>query len=402
MRRSMTLMMLVCVLASAIISSLALSPGRSQAQDVTATLTPTPINPNANISWPPPVYVLRGQVDVRGTANLPSLVSHFLEFRPLNADMTANEELDWIPASLPSTGTVVDNVLGVWNTNVTEDGLYELRLTLNASGQPATFFVVSPLRIENNPPDFVIVPTSTSQNVVQPLATNTPFAISRPTLASTPTPFDSRPRVTANTDANVRQGDSVIYPIIGNLLTGESAELLGVSATGTGWYYILLDSGRRGFIAPSLVTVTGSTGNLTRITPPATPTPTFTPTPPFTGDLVMDGHQLVEAEPRCDVPFEVRVNVTNAGAQRTGAPVIARLEERDIETGTLTAAFEKPVPQLNSRENFVVVFGYSVNQFPRKDHRITVTIDALNQVVEENESNNVYTITYRLRGGSCP
>jgi uncharacterized protein YgiM (DUF1202 family) len=402
MRRAFITLLLSGALALAALASLAVGPRPAQAQSGTATPTATPTDPNASIAWPPPVYVLRGQTEVRGTANLPNQVSYFVEYRPLLDDLSPDDEADWVPATLPATAPVIDDVLGVWNTAVTEDGLYELRLTINAAGRPATFFVVSPLRIENDPPEFVVLPSNTPGAIVQPLATNTLALITRPTLAATPTAFDSRPSVTANTDSNVRQGDSTLYPVVGQLLTGQSAELLGISAAGSGWYYVLLDNGRRGFIAPSLVSVSGTTTNLPRITPPATPTPTFTPTPPFTGDLLIDGHQLVPAEPRCDEPFEVRVNVTNAGAVRTSSPVIARLEERDIESGTVTAVFERSVPQLNPRENFVATFAYSVNQFPRRDHRITITIDALNQVVEENENNNVYTITYRLRAGACP
>jgi len=44
------------------------------AQDVEPT-TDTEINPNATISWPPPVYVLRGQFTIRGSANLANMTN---------------------------------------------------------------------------------------------------------------------------------------------------------------------------------------------------------------------------------------------------------------------------------------------------------------------------------------
>lgn len=361
----------------------------------------TLVDPNAVISWPLPVYVLRNAVEIRGTANLPGMTNYFIEFRELADDLSQIEDGDWIPATLPTTTPVIDGILGIWNTRTTEDGVYELRLTINAAGRPATFFVVSPIRVENEPPDFVVLETPTPQsNVPQP--TNTLGVITRPTLPPTPTAFSGRPTITANTDANVRQGDSVAYPVVGSLLAGQSAELLGISSTGTGWYYILLENGRRGFIAPSLVRVTGDTSDLQRIQPPATPTPTFTPTPPFTGNLLMDGHRLEEAEPRCNVAFQAFVNVTNAGAQRTSGAVVIRLEDRDIASGTLTTVQEKTVPPLEPRENFVVVFDLRIDQFPAADHRITVTVDALNQVVEENENDNQRVFTYRLRRANCP
>ncbi|PJF29043.1 MAG: hypothetical protein CUN52_10365, partial [Phototrophicales bacterium] len=43
----------------------------------------TPPNPNANISFPPPVYFLRGEMQIYGSANLPNMANYFLEYRPL-------------------------------------------------------------------------------------------------------------------------------------------------------------------------------------------------------------------------------------------------------------------------------------------------------------------------------
>lgn len=368
------------------------SPARAQV----SIATPAPTDPNARITWPPPVYVLRDQVEIIGSAAVPGMTSYFMEFRLLGDDLNPAEDADWIPATLPSTTPVTNGVLGIWNTRIAEDGLYELRLSVNAAGRAVTFFTVGPLRVENAPPPFVVVSTPI------PRATATSSVITRPTLPPTPTAFDSRPRVVANTDANVRQGDSVGYPVVGSLLAGQSAELLGISSTGSGWYYILLDTGRRGFIAPSLVRVTGQTTTLQQIVPPATPTPTRTPTPAFTGNLIINGHRLEEAEPRCAVPFQVFANVTNSGAQTTSGAFVVRLEDFDIASGIRTTIQERTVPPLAPGENFVVVFDLTINQFPRADHRIVLTADAYNQIVEENENDNTRIFTYRLRGAGCP
>ncbi len=75
---------LVLVLVAMMLLALAVTV---QAQELLPTSTP--VDPNANISWPPPVYVLRGEFTVRGAANLPNMVSYFLEFRPLNPDLMA-------------------------------------------------------------------------------------------------------------------------------------------------------------------------------------------------------------------------------------------------------------------------------------------------------------------------
>ncbi len=172
-----------------------------------------PANPNANIIWPPPVYVIRGQFPIRGTANLPNMTNYFIEFRPLNDDLTPQGGADvWFPAILPSQAAVQNDVLGVWDTTLIADGLYEMRLTVNVSQGSPVFAVVSPLRIENTPPPFAVTPT--------PFPTAT-FVPPTPTLQPT---VDTTPRVTITSSpaGNVRQGDGTNYNIITSLPTGTS------------------------------------------------------------------------------------------------------------------------------------------------------------------------------------
>ncbi len=355
-------------------------------------------NPDAKISWPPPVYVLRGEVEVRGTANLANMSNYFLEFRPLNDDLTAlADNVSWSPATLPSNRPVIDDILGVWNTELAEDGLYELRLTVNVSRSSAIFETVSPLRIENNPPDFVILETPRPVGVT---ATSTLSIITRPTLAATPTPFDNTPRVVANVDANVRSGDSTTYPPVGTLLAGDSARVLGISSSGSGWYYIELNSGRRGFIAPSIVTLTGNAGNLPRINPPAPPPPPPPPTPVGNGDLIINGAATSVDSARCSEAFEFRANITNAGNRATSNGGIVRMEHLDLSTNTITTIMTDDFPVMGVGQNFVVTFPVTLNIYG--DMRVTFTIDPFNQVLEENESNNTYVFDYRLRKGTCP
>ena len=115
----------------------------------------TEIDPNANVSFPPPIYTLRGRVQIFGSANLPNMSNYFLEFRPVVNRPNAINNSAWTPASLPATTPVSDNVLATWDTSIIADGLYELRLTVNVRGQAATYFVVSPLRVENTPNRFL-------------------------------------------------------------------------------------------------------------------------------------------------------------------------------------------------------------------------------------------------------
>jgi hypothetical protein len=352
---------------------------------------------DAQIVFPPPVYVLRGTVQVTGTANLGGQITHFLEYRPLNDDLTIpDENADWIPATLPNRTPVIDGVLGEWNTTETEDGIYELRLTINVRNSGAQFFRVAPLRIENE--------GAQAATPTQELIRITPTRVlERPTLAATPTAIGALATVTARVDANVRTGDNTNYPVVGNLLSGESAAVIGISASGTGWYYIQLENGRRGFISPTTVNITGNTATLPTFFPPATPTPTFTPTPVATGDLLINGNATVPERPRCGEQFEVQLNVTNAGTLATSSTVLVRIQDVDIASGVITTVGTNFVPVMQPGQNFVVVIPITISgaQFADTDHRITATVDANNQVIETNEGNNNFTFDYRLRSGTC-
>ncbi|HEX2622732.1 MAG TPA: CARDB domain-containing protein, partial [Phototrophicaceae bacterium] len=161
-------------------------------------------------------------------------------------------------------------------------------------------------------------------------------------------------------------------------------------------------TGRRGFISPSVVTFAGSSEDLQRIIPPATPTPTFTPTPPTNGDLIMNGSSLKPDKPRCAEQFEVQLNVANIGSTTTNSTFTVRIQDIDIQSGSITASGVFVVSVLMAPgQNFVAPVPITVSAFPGRDHRITATVDADNQILEENEGNNGYTFDYRLRQGNC-
>lgn len=373
------------------------------------------INPQANISWPPPVYVVQGEVDIRGTANLPNMNNYFLEFRPIpgltpgeqgQATATpsagANDESPWFPVTLPRSTPVVDDVLGTWNTETAADGVYELRLTINVPDQPSVNFIVSPIRVENEPPPFVQASTPTAtptQDSVftQPTATRQ----TRPTLAPSPTPFDDTPTVTANVDANVRSGDGTEYPVIDALLENQSAEIIGISSAGSGWYLIRLEDGTEGWIAPSIVRQSGDLRGVPRVSPPPPPA-TPTPTPlPATGNLSGSSPSLSPNPPTCNVSFQIAVNITNSGSQATSGPVTVLVEDIHVASGTVNASFTEVVPVLNPGDNFVVSGTVTVTTFYNEQHRVVATIDTGNNVIETNEGDNVLSTTYTLQRGGC-
>jgi hypothetical protein len=369
----------------------------SNAQEIQPRTTPEP-SAGLALTWPPPVYVLRGTAEIRGSADLLNMSNYFVEFRQIDLTDTATDTDDepaWFPATLPRSQPVQDGVLGTWNTETTQDGLYALRLVINISGGEAQTYIVSPVRVENNPPDFVqLQPTPDVQRTLAPTPDTT-----RPTIAPTPTPPPSQPQVEAVVDANVRRGDSTQYPRVGFLLDGETAPVLGISPAG--WYYVELEEGDRGFIAPSTVRFSGVEGRLTLIQPPATPTPIPTDTPVPTGNLQITGLRLDPATPTCNQPFDVRINVQNTGSGRTGSSSTLNVVDRAVRTGGQQGSTVGGFPQLDPGESFVVVTTLTINTFFGEDHTVTVTLDPNNQVVETNEGDNTRSITYTLQQGGC-
>ncbi|MBL8161722.1 MAG: hypothetical protein JNJ61_07010 [Anaerolineae bacterium] len=137
-----------------------------------------------NIAWPPPVYVVAGVVEVRGTVNPPDLQGYFLEAAPYDA-----AEPVWLPVTLLSSTPVVDGVLASWPTVVLPDGVYSLRLHVQLRSGETRFATAGPLRVANTlqapAGESVVVP-------VAPLATPEP-APAEPTLVGRPNPVNQMP-----------------------------------------------------------------------------------------------------------------------------------------------------------------------------------------------------------------
>lgn len=367
-----------------------------QAQGVDPTAE---VNPNANISWPPPVYVLRGQFTLRGSANLPNMTNYFIEFRKLNDDLSVpDEEGLWTPATLPSTAAVQNDVLGVWNTLTTLDGVYELRLTINVSGGTPMYFPVSPLRIENTPPPFAateipaVVPTLPPQQL--------------PTLQATPTAFDTNPRVTANRNANVRRGDGTNYDVVGSLNNGDTAPVIGISSYGSGWYYIELPNGARGWVAPSVVTVLGDLRNVPRVAPPpppATATPTPPPTPVSSINLVAGNFRFDPPSPKCNETFNVYMDVANFGSQTYFGGGYLGVQDFRRADNAFQLGNSGALPTINAGQTVNVgPIPLKVPTYYNEEHRLVMTVDSTNQVFESNEGDNVKEAIYVLQKASCP
>ena len=384
-------------------------------------IDPDMVNPEAHISFPPPVYVVRDSVDIYGTVTLEAMRNFFVEYRTLDLDMMMDEgeeENQWLPATLPRIEAVEDDVLGVWNTSGISDGLYELRLKVFTGGDMPEYHRVSPIRVENNPP--AALAEQQMEAAEQETAETAPDMDDDmdddmdedmdEDAAPEPEPTeDPRPRVTAAVNSNVRAGDSTVYHVIGHLLDGQSALIKGISSRGSGWYYIELANGRSGFIYPGIVNTSGDLSNMPRINPPPPPPPTPVPIPtavpppppPQSGvDLVVHHVQVHPHGTKCGQTYEVQVTIRNAGtanapngglievrdsgANGTGAPQSTRIAFGAVPAGALQTVTGHITPTVHVETL----------------HHINATVDFDNRVAEFAEGNNTYaTPAYWLESG---
>ncbi|MFQ3565700.1 MAG: CARDB domain-containing protein [Aggregatilineales bacterium] len=359
-------------------------------QNALAQTSPAEPDPNARIIWPPPVYVLRGAFEVRGSAFLEDMFGHYLEFRPLNADLSPVEEAGWQPVSPPNARPIVEDVLGVWDTTVLEDGLYELRLTVLLRSGATIIAQVGPLRIENAPPPFALAETpSPEATAIAPSET--------PTQASVQ-PVGDPPRATARLNANVRSGDSTAYPIISALMANQTAPVVGISSTGSGWWVITLPDGSRGWVSPTVVIVTGDTTGLPAVTPPRSPAPPAAPTttpgqPAPTSLPASNLPDAVLADVRFDRPlvsgqaFQIFLTVRNDGpVAMPSVPVACNFTP-------MSAFFSTEVGALGPGERRDVAITARLDFAGGINVTANCAVDVNNIVQESNEANNFFNVT---------
>lgn len=360
------------------------------------------INPDAVILWPPPVYVLRGEVELFGSANLPNMRSYFISFRPLGGDLEPTGD-EWLPAILPRPFRVQNDVLGTWDTTIADDGLYELRLTVNVRGSAPVVHIVSPLRVENDPPPF-------AEGIITPTPTLTFTPLPPPPTFTPPPTQDPTPRGTVSgSAANVRAGDSTEFSIIATLRQGQVVQLIGVSNRGTAWYQVRLPDGRIGWMAPSVINTSGNLGLLPFVAPPplpptATPPPTLTPTPtPFTQANLVAGIVIFDPPtPTCAQTFIVGVDVANLGTEQTFAPGIVTVSDARGADNTVQQTSIGGFPPLLPGQTTRVNIPLTISTYYNEVHRLTITVDSSNTIPESNEQDNARVIDYVLQKGACP
>ena len=407
MKRSFTLLALIFLL----LAQLPLASG----QDSDSIIEPADadmVNPEAHISFPPPVYVVRDSLEIRGTVTIEGMRNFFVEFRPLALGAMADDEgaeaNEWVPATLPRIAPVDDDVLGIWNTAIVRDGLYELRLTINTGAAEPGYYRVSPIRVENTRPDFLVDDAAGQQAVVveEPAAPAEPTAMPEPTAIPEPTATpDPTPRVVALRGSNVRAGDSTSYSVVGGLREGQSARLRGISSFGTGWYYIELDSGRRGFIHPNLVRTEGDVGSLARINPPPLPPtpippPTAVPAPTTGPNLRILNVQMSPHPAKCNEAYEIQATIRNDGNAASGPFALKVQDSRHDGAGLIEHIIGGAPLAVGEQRTFG---GYlTQSQYFDELHHVNVYVDAYSEVSELNEGDNHYAVAaYMLAKHNC-
>lgn len=393
---------------------LTLAAGVSIYAQANGTATEEP-NPNANISWPPPVYLVRGEFEIRGSASLPNMTNYFIQLRSIDETFGSDEPVatvepgtevedeGFFPVILPSSAPVIDDVLGVWDTTIWPDGLYEIRLTVNTSAGEPIVYTVSPLRVENEPPPFVQIPEDQPTLVAPPTVA---AATEVPPPTQVPTD-DPTPRVTVATpNGNVRSGDSTDYQIVASLTQGQTAVIVGISNTGSGWYQVRLENGQLGWMAPSIVTTSGNLNGLPRVQPPPPPaTPTFTPvpatpTPATQANLVAGNPNPNPGTPVCGQVTTYTFDVANLGTQANATTGTITVVDVHVASGTQTTTVGA-VPIVQPGQTIGLPIPLTVSVFYNELHRVTFTIDSGNQIAETTKADNTRTFEYTLAQGSC-
>lgn len=375
------------------------------------------VNPNANISFPPPVYVVSGDVEIIGSANLPNMRNYFVTVRALDHNFQPISD-EFFPAILPQASAVRDDVLGLWDTTDFDDGIYEIRLSIAVRNSRPVNVSVFPIRIENEgrnnnggrPP--VTFPTATPTRFVPtfPTATPTRFVPVFPTAS--PTQFNPTPRVIiASNVANIRGGDSTAHPVVAQSRQGQEYRVVGISSTGSNWYQIQLPSGALGWISPTVVTTAGNMTGIPFVVPPPLPTPTpsntptITPTPtatiaPSPVNLVPGVITFIPAPPVCNTEYIAQVQIFNNGSL-SSIPTNVTLVDTRVVDGSVQGSTTVAVPMIAPGSNIVVNIPITISTWFNEIHRTTITVDSSNAIVEMNEADNVTSSDYVLQQGAC-
>ncbi len=103
-------------------------------------------SPDVVITEPAAMATVSGTVNVVGTVNPPDLQFYYLEIAPFLADPATAV---WSPVTLPASAPVSGGTIGQWNTTLTPDETYALRLHAFLANGSELVFLQRPVRVAN-------------------------------------------------------------------------------------------------------------------------------------------------------------------------------------------------------------------------------------------------------------
>ncbi len=357
------------------------------------------IDNDVRITLPLPVFTLTGDAEIIGTANAPGQQSYFIEYQPLANDLQPRDGAAtlWLPATLPRTQPITDNVLGVWDTTTAPDGLYALRLTVNRAAGGPRYHTITPVRVDNSMQQ-TFAPFDEEQAINNALLALTATAAaggggggtfatpSSSTTNATPAPLtgavDSGVQAQVLVLSNLRRGDSTLFAIREGLPPGTELNVIGRSPR-SNWLLVETPAGERGWVAPSVVQLRGSILDIPPVdppTPPITPTPTATPIPPLP-DAVITNVQ-VDRELKVGEAFQIIVEIRNAGpVYLPGATLFCNVEPVNVEVSWEMGNLQPGASQ-------TIAIPLRLDDGGGGEVTIICRADMLDAIEEPNEQNN--------------
>ena len=237
-----------------------------------------------------------------------------------------------------------------------------------------------------------------------PEITFTPESSFTPTIPLALTP--EVPMVSVSVQTFCRAGPGTVYELLGSLDVGQSAQVVGRSIDNETWIIKLPSNpGITCWLWGRYASVSGNTEALPKVDTPATPTATRAPTgvgPVSNVNLKAGSVTLNPTNPICSQSFTVGFEVVNTGSEPTPSSGSVSLIDIRVANGHQEASTLGGFPVLQPGQTFQVNMPLTVSAWYNEVHKLTLTIDPSNMILESDEGDNVRNVKYTLQRGSCP
>jgi hypothetical protein len=103
----------------------------------------------------------------------------------------------------------------------------------------------------------------------------------------------------------------------------------------------------------------------------------------------------------CQQAFTVGIDVANLGTVTSPAPGTVTLTDTRAADGSVQRTAVGGFPILSPGQTFRVNIPVTIDTWYNETHRITLTIDPGNAIIESNEGDNTRVVEYVLAQGGC-